>query len=139
MQHELRRNQSTTLCVFWRNCLGFDRKMNFQHFLVLFLSTNYRIVQPRQYLTPAYTGLIFVTCQLFEGFTDLYFKQYVSYEQCIYSNAMISNIADWAGQSHILSKMLSDLLLLFEDYIYQPDCVSRAANKPMCLLFDSLR
>jgi len=35
--------------------------------------------------------------------------------------------------------MLSDLLLLFQDYIYQPDWVSRAANKPMCLLFDSLR
>lgn len=52
---------------------------------------------------------------------------------------MILNISDRTGQSHILSKMRSDLLLLFEDYIYQPDWVSRAANKPMCLLFDSLR
>lgn len=79
-----------------------------------------------------------IACQLSTSFIDLHFKHcFLQQQQCIYSN-MISNIPDRTGQSHILSKMLSDLLLLFENYIYQPDWVSGAANKPMCLLFDSL-
>lgn len=79
-----------------------------------------------------------IACQLSKSFIDLHFKHsFLQQQQCIYSN-MISNIPDWTVQSHILSKMLSDLLLLFENYIYQPDWVSRAANKPMCLVFDSL-